>query len=430
MEQNKLSGHTPRKTLPQFEAWLNAQGDAAELLSPMCYLYCVDGCGPDEVGQRFSMVAAKAQALGAGGERLAQWHKTHGELWEDDPARYREGVYAWERHRRTQYTSMQLMCEIQPKKAEYLIEPYLPKGMITVLGGVSGVGKTWLALHWAAQVSRSLALDDPGAVYYFTQENDPAIVLQPRLQALGADTTHILVEKIDAASPTMTLDDTRLRVAAEFLRPKLVVFDPIQSYLGARVEMNKANEVRPILDWLGRFAQEYNCAVVLVSHMAKPSATNGEALDRLLGSSDFRNAARSIVIVGRDPDAPDVRVFAHAKNSIGQPGPSWRYRVGDGGVEMLGTCDLTANEIIKVGAKTVGRPAKSLEAATEALKELMGEKGWTSLDEIKRLCDETGISMATLQRAKKDLHVQLRRDGRRSWWLMPGSPSEGVQTAI
>ncbi len=420
MEQMNQTERKPRKSLEQFETWLRGLHDPRELLSPMGYLFCVDGCGPDAVGQRFSMVAARAEAMQATPEQLAEWHKTHGDMWENDPDTYRESVFAWERRRRTQYTSMQLMCEIKPRKAEYLIEPYLPKGMITVLGGVSGVGKTWLALHWAAQVSRSMALDDPGAVYYFTQENDPAIVLQPRLQALGADTTHILVEKIDAASPTMTLDDTRLRVAAEFLRPKLVIFDPIQSYLGARVEMNKANEVRPILDWLGRFAQEYDCAVVLVSHMAKPSATNGEALDRLLGSSDFRNAARSIIIVGRDPDAPDVRVFAHAKNSIGEPGPSWRYRVGDDGVEMLGTCDLTANEIIKVGAKAVGRPAKSLEAATEALKELMGEKGWTSYDDVVKMAKEKGLAMSTMRRARDEMNMEVARDRKKSWWVKQG----------
>ncbi len=415
---NPNSPQTPRITLEKLERWLAAR-EAYCLLAPLTYLYCVDGCRPDEVSQRFAMVEAAAQRAGKTAEEIAHWHKVHGELYQKDPATFVEGAYIWERRLQMSLTPFQLIGEVQPRQAEYLLEPYLPKGMLTVLGGVSGVGKTWLALYWAAWVSRRFALEEQGAVYYFTQENDPAIVLRPRLEALGADMERIVIQRIDGTSHALTLDDDRLEAAARALPPRLVVFDPIQSYLGAGVEMNKANEVRPILDWLGRFAQRHGCAVVLVSHMSKPGPSNTDALDRLLGSSDFRNAARSIVIVGRDPDEPEVRVFAHAKNSIGQPGPSRRYRVGDAGVQMLGACDLTANDIIKVAGKGVGRPASSLAAATEALKELMGDKGWTSYDEVKKMCENKGIATTTVQRAKAEMHLKQMRRGHKAWWMMP-----------
>ena len=320
------------------------------------------------------------------------------------------------------------MSEVIPHKAEYLIAPYLPKGMLTVLGGVSGVGKTWLALYWAAQVSRQFRVDEPGAVYYFTQENDPCIVLQPRLQALGAELSRVAIQKFTTDSPTLTLDDERLEMAAHVIPPRLVIFDPIQSYLGAGVEMNKANEVRPILDWLGRFAQRYNCAVVLVSHMAKPGANNSDALDRLLGSSDFRNAARSIIIVGRDPAEPEVRVFAHAKNSIGQPGASQRYRVSNRGVEMLGECELDYNEIIRVGGKTAGRPATSLNVAVEALRALLEPKGWATKEEIEAMCREKGITTGSIYRARDEVHAKVLRSGKRTWWMLPDMCSQDVLT--
>ena len=429
MEQTNQTANTPltpRISRDDFQHWV-VQQPPAWLLTPLCYTYCVDGCSPAETTERFRMVEHISRQAGKTEADLANWHKLFGDLYEDDPEVFVEGSYHLKRRETAALTVLQLISTVEEKQAEYLIEPYLPKGMITVLGGVSGVGKTWLALYWAAKISRTFAIDEPGAVYYFTQENDPAIVLRPRLDALCAETERIAVQRFDDFSAGLTLDDDRIEAAAKEIPPKLVIFDPIQSYLGAGVEMNKANEVRPILDWLSRFAQRYNCAVVLVSHMSKPGANNTDALDRLLGSSDFRNAARSIIIVGRDPDDPDVRVFAHAKNSIGQPGPSRRYKVSSHGVKMLGECDLTANEIIRVGAKSSGRPPKSLDAAVAALKELMGDKGWTSLDDVKKLCNDKGISLATMQRAKRDMQLNVLRAGLNSWWTLPEKHYKSIE---
>ena len=117
--------------------------------------------------------------------------------------------------------------------AEYLIEPYLPLDAITILAGVAGTGKTWLALKWAADISAGRAAPDgtPGLVYYFTQENDPHVVLSPRLQALGADPENIVIMTQKANSPTLTMCDPRLEMLASRpgCRPSLVVFDPIPS---------------------------------------------------------------------------------------------------------------------------------------------------------------------------------------------------------
>ncbi len=432
MEQTNQTANTtltPRISRDDFRHWV-VQQQPAWLLTPLCYTYCVDGCSPAETAERFQMVEHISRQAGKTEADLANWHKLFGDLYEDDPEVFVEGSYHLKRRESAALTVLQLISTVEEKQAEYLIEPYLPKGMITVLGGVSGVGKTWLALYWAAKISRSFAIDEPGAVYYFTQENDPAIVLRPRLDALCAETERIAVQRFDDSSAGLTLDDPRIEAAAHEIPPKLVIFDPIQSYLGAGVEMNKANEVRPILDWLSLFAQRYNCAVVLVSHMSKPGANNTDALDRLLGSSDFRNAARSIIIVGRDPDDPDVRVFAHAKNSIGQPGPSRRYKVSSHGVKMLGECDLTANEIIRVGAKSSGRPPKSLDAAVAALKELMGDKGWTSKENVEKLYKEKTIPRTTVYRAKDELNIKTYRAYGQIWWVMPGTDFTQIQCAV
>lgn len=318
--------------------------------------------------------------------------------------------------------------QFAPETAEYLVSPYLPRGMVSILGGVSGAGKTSLALDLCARltVGKSLPFapepDAPAApcrVLYLTAENDPNKVLRPRAEAMGADLDRLYFQ--DGASYAM--GDPALYQVLRQLRPGLVVFDPIQSYLGQGIQMNRAEQVRPLLDGLGALAKELDMAVLLISHMSKPGPGVSSALDRLLGSSDFRNAARSILIVGRDPDQPDTRVFAHAKNSLGVPGESQRYRITpEGTVCYTGSCELSADSIIQQSqpASGRGRPAAGITAAVEALQQQLSFVGWVETGEVYRLCAREGFSVPTMRRAREALDLKVLRTGkppnRRTFW--------------
>lgn len=310
-------------------------------------------------------------------------------------------------------------CEFAPEQAEYLVEPYLPKGMITILGGVSGAGKTSLALDICARVSRG---EGSSPVLYLTAENDPNKVLRPRAEAMGADLQRLYFQ--DGASYAM--GDEELAALCRSLRPALIVFDPIQSYLGQGVQMNRAEQVRPLLDGLGALAKELDMAVVLISHMSKPGPGVASALDRLLGSSDFRNAARSILIVGKDPDHPDTRVAAHAKNSLGVPGESQQYHICENGtVAYDGPCALTADRIIRDtgDAQPRTRPAAALGTAVEVLDKQLSFVGWVEHAEVERLCARHGFSERTMQRARTALELKTlflgRNEERKTLWYRP-----------
>lgn len=299
-------------------------------------------------------------------------------------------------------------CEFAPEAAEYLVEPYLPRGMITILGGVSGSGKTSLALDTCARISRG---EGGRPVLYLTAENDPNKVLRPRAEAMGADLTRLYFQ--DGASYAM--GDEELAALCRSLRPALIVFDPIQSYLGQGVQMNRAEQVRPLLDALGALAKELDMAVVLISHMSKPGPGVSSALDRLLGSSDFRNAARSILIVGRDPDHPDTRVVAHAKNSLGMPGESQQYHICENGtVAYDGPCSLTADRIIRETGEGQPRtrPAAALGTAVEVLDRQLSFVGWVEHAEVERLCAQHGFSERTMRRAREALGLKVQRAGK------------------
>ena len=323
-----------------------------------------------------------------------------------------------------------------PERAAYLVQPYLPRGMVSILGGVSAAGKTSLALDVCARLTRGAAFapdtppQPPATVLYLTAENDPNKVLRPRAEAMGADLDRLYFQ--DGASYSM--GDEELAALCRVYRPALLVFDPIQSYLGQGVQMNRAEQVRPLLDSLSALAKELDMAVLLISHMSKPGPGVCSALDRLLGSSDFRNAARSILIVGRDPDDPDTRVFAHAKNSLGIPGQSQKYHICPGGtVAYDGPCDLTADRIIQESgaAQRTAHPAATLNAAVEALDKQLGFMGWVEYAEVVRLCAQHGFSERTMRRAKTAMELKTAYAGtfqnRVILWYRPEMDEEHVR---
>ena len=331
-------------------------------------------------------------------------------------------------------------CEFAPETAEYLVEPYLPRGMVSILGGVSGAGKTSLALDVCARLTRGAAFapdtppQPPATVLYLTAENDPNKVLRPRAEAMGADLTRLYFQE----GASYAMGDEDLYNLCRAIRPDLLVFDPIQSYLGQGVQMNRAEQVRPLLDHLGALAKELDMAVLLISHMSKPGPGVCSALDRLLGSSDFRNAARSILIAGRDPEHPEVRVVAHAKNSLGQPGESQRYRIcPQGTVAYDGPCTLTADAIIREAGTPAtgnGRPSAALANAIEALEKQLSFVGWVEAGEVYRLCAERDISDSTIRRARIALDLKLLRVGKppnqKIYWHRPELEPAAVAAEI
>ena len=330
------------------------------------------------------------------------------------------------------------MSEMMYNPPEYLFDPYVPKGKLTIVAGVSGGTKTWLTLYWASIISRGgrFTTDDPtlvrepGVVLYQTRENDYESDVLNRLNLMMANLDNIFMiddRDVDGNGFPLSLSDGRIEAAMETYHPELVIFDPIQSFIGDKVDFHRANEIRPILDKLIDLAKIYNCVVILVAHLNKNSTAS--ALDRILGSSDFRNAARSIIIVGSDPNAPDwpdTRVMVQAKNSLCKPGRSIRYHIDNMfGVAIDGLCDIDEDAIVTkpVEMQTRNKPAVTLTRAIELLDGLLGDTGYCTREAIDELQESEGISEGTLSKARNELGIKSFSIGqppnRKTWWLSP-----------
>lgn len=312
------------------------------------------------------------------------------------------------------------MSDVELTPVEWLWKPYLPFGKLSVLQGNPGEGKTYFAMHLAAACTNGKLLPnmermEPFNVIYQTAEDGLGDTVKPRLIEAGADLDRVLV--IDDSDVQLTLSDERIEKAIVENNARLVIIDPIQAYLGADVDMNRANEVRPIFMRLGQVAQRTGCAILLIGHLNK--AAGMQSLQRGLGSIDIAAAVRSVMFIGKLKHDPTMRILTHEKSSLAPPGASLAFSLGDeGGFRWVGEYDITADEMlsgIEPQRETKTQQAKDLICAL-----LAGGKQVFSED-IDKAALERGIPGRTVRDAKRELGDALKSkivEGRKKvFWM-------------
>ena len=312
------------------------------------------------------------------------------------------------------------MSDVELTPVEWLWKPYLPFGKLSVLQGNPGEGKTYFAMHLAAACTNGKLLPnmermEPFNVIYQTAEDGLGDTVKPRLIEAGADLDRVLV--IDDSDVQLTLSDERIEKAIVENNARLVIIDPIQAYLGADVDMNRANEVRPIFMRLGQVAQRTGCAILLIGHLNK--AAGMQSLQRGLGSIDIAAAVRSVMFIGKLKHDPTMRILTHEKSSLAPPGASLAFSLGDeGGFRWVGEYDITADEMLS-GIEPQ-RETKTQQAKDLICTLLAGEKRVLSED-IDKAALERGIPGRTVRDAKRELGDALKSkivEGRKKvFWM-------------
>ena len=312
------------------------------------------------------------------------------------------------------------MSDVELTPVEWLWKPYLPFGKLSVLQGNPGEGKTYFAMHLAAACTNGKLLPnmermEPFNVIYQTAEDGLGDTVKPRLIEAGADLDRVLV--IDDSDVQLTLSDERIEKAIVENNVRLVIIDPIQAYLGADVDMNRANEVRPIFMRLGQVAQRTGCAILLIGHLNK--AAGMQSLQRGLGSIDIAAAVRSVMFIGKLKHDPTMRILTHEKSSLAPPGVSLAFSLGnEGGFRWVGEYDITADEMLS-GIEPQ-RETKTQQAKDLICTLLAGGKQVLSED-IDKAALERGIPGRTVRDAKRELGDALKSkivEGRKKvFWM-------------
>lgn len=314
--------------------------------------------------------------------------------------------------------------DITPKKVEWLWHPYIPFGKVTLLQGDPGDGKSQLMLAVSALVSKGKPLPfadeedthEPMTVIYQTTEDDADDTVVPRFIASDGDRDKLLFIREDEKK--LTFGDDRIRSAIEQSYAKLLILDPLSSYIGDDCSLNAANETRAAFNHLIGVAKDTGCAIVIIAHMNKLRETS--PLYRTSGSIDIAGVARSILAITRTPNKenPNERVMVQVKSNLAPTGSAILFEVGENGIRFIDEIEMTAEQAFASLAPKIGRPNEEYESCKDFILDLM-KCGKLPSAACEELLKDNGFKKSTIKKAKKEAGVVSVKEGMIWYWTLP-----------
>ena len=265
------------------------------------------------------------------------------------------------------------LSEVKFEKQEFLWNPYLPIGEITVMYAAGGTGKSYATIGIAADITKGRSLPrygieqvmvNPEKVLFISAEDNESIILS-RMREAGGNPDNCFVLKTPKTRKDLKTDsfllpqnkDDTIRIQAfakllEKVHPKLVVIDPWSVYIGDDKNMNKANDVRGVTNVLTVLAKEYNCAILIVAHVNKMPQTEN-ANNAVSGSTALIDSARSALCIRSFGANSDRRVIIQTKSNYQKKAKSVCYKIVNQGenktarFEWDSFSDLTEDDLTK-----------------------------------------------------------------------------------
>jgi hypothetical protein len=329
-----------------------------------------------------------------------------------------------------------LLSTVRAERVNWLWPGRIPLGKLTILDGDPGLGKSVLTLTLAACVTRGWPMPladrepgiecEPAGVVLLSAEDGLEDTIRPRLDAAGADPERVLArDKVPESDfhrlPVLPADLLYVRSDIQRIQAKLIIVDPLTAYLGAECNSHRDQDCRRALHPLAVMAQQTGAAVLVVRHLNK--ASGGSPLYRGGGSIGIIGAARSGLLVARDPENSDRRILASTKCNLAKlPGSlSFDLNQADNGalrVGWIGQSHHTAETLLAAPRDDEDRDA--VQEAVEVLRSIL-EAEPLPADQVKRESRKAGIQERTLWRAKSALGVVPRKKGFQGvwYWYLP-----------
>jgi hypothetical protein len=339
---------------------------------------------------------------------------------------------------------MTCMADVQPQDVQWLWPGRVPVGRITLLVGKPGEGKSFITIDMGARVTTGTPWPDAagcpsGSVIFICAEDDPADTIRPRLDAHHADVrrVHLLsaVRRVGEDGKRhevmFTLADVRALEAALRSVPdcKLVVIDPIGSFLGGHTDAHRDNEVRSVLAPIAALAERYGVAVVIVAHRRK--STGSSADDLALGSRAFTGIARAVWHVTRDSADSRRRLLLPGKNNLAPEGTGMAFGLVGQPVASVAwerePVRMTADDALAAeqgsDRERPGPDADARKDAADWLRKLLAG-GPRPTKEVQDEAKNAGMAWRTVRRAADELRVKREHcpDGKHWQWRLPERP--------
>lgn len=314
------------------------------------------------------------------------------------------------------------LSKIKARKVDWFWHPIIPNGMITIVEGDPGEGKSYLAMHLAALVSSGGKLPDgtkldAKRVMYISSEDEASYTIRPRIDHMKGNSNKISVQVADLDFGSDGIEAIR----AELDRGDygLIIIDPFVAYLPAGADPFRSTTIRPILGELKKIVEEYACAMILIRHLTKMK--HDKAIYQGGGSMDFIGAVRSALLVTRSPENPNQRLLMHIKENVGPKGKTWVFEMRDNGKDKMpsffwcGQSDITVNDLAQLNSPSTPRPADN----AEEFLQIALANGRMKATEIQTLAEKNGIKSRTLNRAKKSIGIESEQKSGHWVWLLP-----------
>ncbi len=329
---------------------------------------------------------------------------------------------------------MKRASDVEARPIEFVWRRRIPAGMITVVSGRPGEGKSTFTRQLAADVSQT------DAVIFSNQEDPIAEIVRPGLEAAGAilrriylpEEPHMLPGQID-----------RLEKKVKEIRAKLIVFDSALQHM--QPNALGGQEVRKALTPLKAMLERTRCGCVFVDHLKKRVSATHHPLEALTGSgSGLPAAARFVYVFGTNPKTPEERVLAPVKVNVARADTSTAFELVskevllvpkghrsrrltvEVGNLMILTDDspVSASDVLswsgKRGAPAGGDTKRAIASEWLTGFLMFGEK---AVIEVEEEGVKAGFSWATLRRASEGMRVAKTRKGfgkQGGWfWRLP-----------
>jgi AAA domain len=360
--------------------------------------------------------------------------------------RAREKAYEKAGHKDAETRPLVRRCidQFERREIDWLWHPFIPKGMITLMCGDKAVGKSSLAIDVAARISTGRAWprfgdDDEaralqGSVIILCKENDISRIIRPRLEAAGADLRRIHTlgyevpddpEQIDPLERLDTTVKDLQRQVSEIGDVRFIYIDPITDYI-SKIDMYRDDQVRSLLNPLGRLASQHDLAILCILHLNKK--TDLPAKYRGLGSVAFRNVSQSTLMVALNNDMPGERYMAQDAANLCAETRSVSFSMISAGHYHRIDWGPDWEDADIDAIMTDKRQQTRQQQAEKMLREWLAD-GAVPVKDLQRLAKEQGISWRTMTSAKNQIDVVSDKpkgqlNGPWSWRLPNTLPAE------
>lgn len=320
--------------------------------------------------------------------------------------------------------------DLPTEHPRFLIPGWLPRGTVTMMCAPGGSGKTTMACHIAACQSAGLPsifdravgipsdwTDAPSKVIYFSSEDDARAVLKPRLECNGANLSNIYTIELEDLNSfaAVKLNSDRLEAIIQEVRPSLVVFDPLQSFIPPDINMGARNAMRQCLNPLLGLGQKYGSTFLILMHANKQSGAWGR--NKLADSSDIWDIARSVSIIGDADRSVGLRYISLEKSNYGTVPDSILFKIENGTPAFMGLTPKHDADFVHQQLRA-DRAAPAKEAAADVILRLLREHNGVMTDkDLGALVMSEGLSATAYRKGKEGLKseglITIRGEGYR-----------------